>query len=87
MAALKIEYKAPALLGQRSRTPHTHSRRQLSKSLPVSNNSVLSGQRWSTGRVEAAKTSGVASVPAIRVDHRTQAQIRAYVIAERMRRG
>lgn len=71
--------------------PRTHSKkqiRQIADSIrefgfvnPVlidGQNRIIAGH----GRVEAAKLLGVTEVPAVRIDHLTETQIRAYVIAD-----
>lgn len=75
----------------RSRNPRTHSKRQieqiaasirrfgfLSPVLVDGESRIIAGH----GRVEGAKLAGLKQVPVIRVDHLSEAEIRAYVIAD-----
>jgi DNA modification methylase len=88
---LKVEWAAIHTLRANPRNARTHSnkqRRQIAASLrefgflnPVlidDNNMILAGH----GRVEAARLEGFNAVPVIRFDHLTEAQKRAYVIAD-----
>lgn len=90
-ADLMIAYRDPAQLKPRSRNPRTHTQKQIkqiaasieqfsfiSPVLLDANNEIVAGH----GRVEAAKVLGMATIPTLRVDHLTPAQIRAYVIAD-----
>jgi len=74
-----------------ARDARTHSKKrlkQLAESIrtfgftnPVlidQTNTILAGH----GRVEAAKTLGLETVPCIRIEHMTEAEKRAYVIAD-----
>ena len=91
MAALKITYKDPAQLRPRAKNPRTHTAKQI-KQIAASIkefgfiNPILTdgagGVIAGHGRVEAAKLIGMNDVPTVSVDHLTQAQIRAYVIAD-----
>jgi DNA modification methylase len=89
--ALKITYKDPRHLTPRAKNPRTHSAkqiRQIAASIgqygfvnPVlidGSDGIIAGH----GRVAAAKLLKMADVPTVRVDHLTQAQLRAYVIAD-----
>jgi DNA modification methylase len=91
MGNLKILYQDPSALHPRARNPRTHSKkqiRQIANSIkefgftnPIlvdSDNGIIAGH----GRVDAAQLLGIAQVPTLRFDHMTQAQIRAYVIAD-----
>ena len=91
MAALKITYKDPAQLKPRAKNPRTHTPKQLKqiaasiKEFGFINPILIDGAGGiiaGHGRVEAAKQAGVTDLPTVRVDHLTQAQIRAYVIAD-----
>ena len=91
MDSLKIAYHSPAALQPRATNPRTHSKkqiRQIADSIerfgftnPVlidRNGGIVAGH----GRVEAAKLLGLESVPTIRLDDLTEAEIRSYVIAD-----
>jgi DNA modification methylase len=91
MADLKIIHQNPAALKPRATNPRTHTEkqiRQIADSIrqfgftnPVlvdGNDRVIAGH----GRVEAAKRRGLKSVPTIRLEDMTEAEIRAYVIAD-----
>ena len=86
-----IEHLAPGDLRPWARNARTHSKKrlkQLAESIrtfgftnPVlidQTNTILAGH----GRVEAAKTLGLETVPCIRIEHMTEAEKRAYVIAD-----
>jgi DNA modification methylase len=73
------------------RNPRTHSKKQIGElrrsiqefgytvpALIDENNRVLAGH----GRLEAAKQAGLTSIPCVRVTHMSEAQKRAYVIAD-----
>jgi ParB-like chromosome segregation protein Spo0J len=88
---LRIEERPIASLTLRRRNPRTHSAkqiRQIAHSIetfgftnPVlidSSSTVIAGH----GRVRAAKLLGMSAVPALTLEHLTEAQIRAYVIAD-----
>lgn len=86
-----IEQIAPGALRPWTRNARTHSKKQL-KQIAVSiqtfgftnpvlidqANNILAGH----GRVEAAKLLGLAEVPCVRIEHMTEAEKRAYVIAD-----
>jgi DNA modification methylase len=89
--ALKIEYRPISSLKPCARNPRIHSPKQIQqiaesiKTFGITNpiltdseDSVLAGH----GRLEAAKLLGIESVPTIRLDRMTQAEKRAYVIAD-----
>ena len=86
-----IEYIALADLVPHDRNARTHSSKQLKQiadsitrfgfTNPVlvdGDNSVVAGH----GRIEAAKLLGMTRVPALRFEHMTEAEKRAYVIAD-----
>ena len=88
---LKVEHLLVDELEPNPRNARTHSRRQLrmiAASLrkfgfvnPIlidCNNRIIAGR----GRLEAAKMEGHATVPTIRLEHLTEEQKRAYVIAD-----
>lgn len=88
---LKVEWAAMQTLRANTRNARTHSnkqRRQIAANLrkfgflnPVlvdDDNMILAGH----GRVEAARLEGFGAVPVNRFDHLTDAQKRAYVIAD-----
>jgi DNA modification methylase len=88
---LKIELKKIHELHPHPQNARTHSKhqiRQIAESIRVfgftnpvlidSKNRIIAGH----GRVEAAKSLGMAVVPTIRLDEMTEEQIRAYVIAD-----
>ena len=91
MDNLKITYQSPATLQPRATNPRTHSRkqiRQIADSIerfgftnPVlidDCSRIIAGH----GRVEAATLLGMEKVPTIRLEDLTEAEIRAYVIAD-----
>jgi DNA modification methylase len=91
MNPLSIEYQAVSALKQRASNPRTHSKKQIGQianairrfgfTNPVlvdDGNSIVAGH----GRVEAAKTIGLAEVPTVRLADLSEADIRAYVIAD-----
>jgi DNA modification methylase len=88
---MQIEYKIPADLKPRASNPRSHSARQIrqiatsvekfgfvSPILVDARNGIIAGH----GRLAAAKLLRMADVPTVCVGHLTQAQIRAYVIAD-----
>jgi len=88
---LQVQNVAIAVLKPRPNNPRTHSKKQLKQLAdsirefgfvnPVlidAEGGIIAGH----GRVEAAKLLGMTEAPAVRVDHLTEAQIRAYVIAD-----
>src|SRR5687767_11388332 len=88
---LHIEYRPVAKLTLRQRTPRIHSQkqiRQIADSIRVfgfTNPVLIDGEAVviaGHGRVRAAKLLGMDKVPTIRLEHMTEAQIRAYVIAD-----
>lgn len=91
MNNLSIQYQPIEALKPRERNPRTHSKKQLrqiansikefgfvSPVLVDSENRIVAGH----GRVEAAKLAGLKEVPTISVAHLSEAQIKAYVIAD-----
>ena len=88
---LDVEVLAIGSLKPYDRNPRTHSDKQINQiansirqfgfTNPVlvdSDLGVIAGH----GRIEAAKLLGIGEVPTIRLDHMTEAQKRAYVIAD-----
>src|SRR5215469_17149015 len=80
-----------AVLKPRARNPRTHSKeqiRQIAASIerfgfinPVlvdGDGGIIAGH----GRVEGARLAGMTEVPTLRVDHLSETEIRAYVIAD-----
>lgn len=91
MTELKIEYRSPAQLNARPGNPRTHSEaqiRQLMRSIEHFGftNPVLVDERRNLiaghGRVEAAKRLGLGRIPTISLAEMSDADIRAYVIAD-----
>ncbi len=91
MDSLKITQQSPAALRPRATNPRTHSKqqiRQIANSIerfgftnPVlvdRTGGIVAGH----GRIEAAKLLGIETVPTIRLEDLTEAEIRAYVIAD-----
>src|SRR5262245_28345072 len=87
----QVEPRAISSLTLRRRNPRPHSEkqiRQIAASIetfgftnPVlidGSDTVIAGH----GRVRAAKLLGMSTVPTLRLDHLSAAQIRAYVIAD-----
>lgn len=86
-----IEYLDPASLRPWAKNARTHSKkqlRQIAKSIETFGftNPVLIDQHGTIlaghGRVEAARSLGMATVPCLRIEHMTEADKRAYVIAD-----
>ena len=91
MADLDITYQCPKALKPRATNPRTHSKkqvRQIADSIEAFGftNPVLvdavGGVIAGHGRVAAAQLLGLETVPTIRLEDLSEAQIRAYVIAE-----
>jgi len=91
MDSLKITYQDPATLKPRATNPRTHSKkqiRQIADSIERFgfNNPVLIDREGGIvaghGRIEAAKLLGMEKVPTIRLEDLTEAESRAYVIAD-----
>jgi ParB-like chromosome segregation protein Spo0J len=91
LRSLTIEYILIAQLRPHSRNPRTHSAKQVRQiangirefgfNTPIlidQNDGVIAGH----GRILAAKLLGMSEVPAIRRDQMTEAQKRAYIIAD-----
>jgi DNA modification methylase len=89
--AQQIEQLDPVTLRPWARNARTHSKKQIKQiaesirtfgfTNPVlidQANTILAGH----GRVEAAKILGMATVPCLRIEHMTEAEKRAYVIAD-----
>ena len=91
MANLNVTYRCPADLKPRAANPRTHSKkqiRQIADSIERFGftNPVLidraGGIVAGHGRIEAAKLLGIEKVPTIQLEDLTEAEIRAYVIAD-----
>ena len=91
MPNLKIQYRAITGLKPNSRNARTHTKkqiRQIAESIRTFgfNNPVLIDAEDSIvaghGRVEAARLLGMDTVPTVRLGHMTEAQMRAYVLAD-----
>jgi hypothetical protein len=91
MNPLSIEYQAVSALKPRASNPRTHSKKQIAQianairrfgfTNPVlvdDGNGIVAGH----GRIEAAKTIGLAEVPTVRLSDLSKADVRAYVIAD-----
>ena len=91
MSKPMIEMIPPDQLRPWARNARTHSRKQIRQiadsvtrfgfTNPVlinRNNAILAGH----GRVEAAKLLGMDTIPCLRIDHMTPAEMRGYVIAD-----
>lgn len=89
--SLSIVYQALADLKPRAANPRTHSKKQVAQianairrfgfTNPVlvdDANGIIAGH----GRVEAAKTVGLDQVPTVRLSAMSEAEVRAYVIAD-----
>jgi len=90
-ANLALEYRAPQTLLPASRNARTHSKKQITKISasirqfgfvnPVlldASGKIVAGH----GRVLAAKQLGISKVPTIRLDHLSESERRAYLIAD-----
>jgi DNA modification methylase len=86
-----ITYKNPADLKPHRNNPRTHTKKQIEqiaasiKTFGFVNPVLIDGSDGiiaGHGRVQAATLIGMTDVPAVRVDHLTPAQVRAYVIAD-----
>jgi DNA methylase/ParB-like nuclease family protein len=88
---LNLAYQDTSHLKPRGNNPRTHSKKQIAQiakairrfgfTNPVlvdDSNGVIAGH----GRLEAAKSLGLAEVPTVRLSDMTEAEIRAYVIAD-----
>lgn len=91
MTGYRIEQIAPGALRPWARNARTHSKKQVKQiaesirtfgfTNPVlidRENTILAGH----GRVEAAKLIGMEQVPCVRLEHMTEEQKRAYVLAD-----
>lgn len=91
MTNLKIEYQPISALRPRATNPRTHSKKQIAQiassirhfgfTNPVlvdERNDVIAGH----GRIEAARLIGMATVPTVCLRDMSEADIRAYVIAD-----
>ena len=91
MNFLSIEYQPVSSLKPRTTNPRTHSKKQIGQiasairrfgfTNPVlvdDANGIVAGH----GRIEAAKTVGLDQVPTVRLSAMSEADIRAYVIAD-----
>jgi DNA modification methylase len=91
MNSLSIEYQVVSALKPRATNPRTHSKKQIGQianairrfgfTNPIlvdDANGIVAGH----GRIEAAKTIGLAEVPTVRLSDLSEADIRAYVIAD-----
>ena len=91
MTRLTIEHRPPRELKPYSRNARIHSQKQIAE-IAASiktfgfNNPILidrdDGIVAGHGRVEAAKQLGLATIPTIRLDHLSEAQKRAYILAD-----
>lgn len=90
-ANLKLEYRAPETLLPAPRNARTHSKKQITQIAasiqqfgfvnPIlldTTSKIIAGH----GRVEAAKLLGISKVPTIRLDHLSENERRAYLIAD-----
>ncbi len=91
MTALTIEYRSLASFLPRERTPRTHSKkqiRQIADSITAfgwTNPILIDGDGRVVaghGRLAAAKLLGIDSIPTICLSNMTEAQLRAYAIAD-----
>ena len=91
MIDLFIRYQSPSALKPNPRNPRTHTKKQIrqiadsvrqfgfvSAVLVDGDNQIIAGH----GRVEGAKLAGLDQIPTVRVDHMSENEIRAYVIAD-----
>src|SRR5947209_11799051 len=91
MNPLSINYQAVSALKPRASNPRTHSKKQIDQianairrfgftnpTLVDDDNGIVAGD----GRVEAAKSVGLDHVPTVRLSAMSEAEIRAYVIAD-----
>lgn len=91
MSHLRIEHVPVLQLQPRKQNPRVHSKKQI-RQIAASikqfgfNNPVLIDRRGEIlaghGRVEAAKILGLQSVPVLRIQHLTEEQKRAFLIAD-----
>ena len=91
MKHLTINYQAVTALRPRTTNPRTHSKKQIGQiakamkrfgfTNPIlidDGNGIIAGH----GRLEAAKSIGMKQVPTVRLSAMSEADIRAYVIAD-----
>jgi ParB-like chromosome segregation protein Spo0J len=91
MTRLTIEHRPPGDLKPYARNARTHSPKQIAAIaasikafgfnklvLIDKDNGIVAGH----GRVEAAKLLGLATVPTLRLEHLSDAQKRAYILAD-----
>ncbi len=91
MGSLKITHQNPAALRPRATNPRTHSKQQIrqiadsierfgfTNPVPIDRaGRIVAGH----GRIEAAKLLGIEKVPTLRLEDLSDAEIRAYVIAD-----
>jgi len=89
--ALKIEYRSPHSLKAYPGNARTHNRKQrraletsmrrfgyTQPALITENGEIIAGH----GRVEAAKSIGLLEIPVIRIDHLSETDRRAYILAD-----
>ena len=88
---LQIEYRSIGSLKPRDRNPRTHTKKQIRqiadsiKAFGFTNPVLVDDEDHIAaghGRVEAAKLLGFETVPTIRLEGMTEAELRAYVIAD-----
>ena len=88
---LAIEWHDPQKLVPYERNPRTHSKKQIEqiaasiREFGFTNPVLIDGERRiiaGHGRVAAAKLLGMDRVPTIRLEHLSEAQKRAYIIAD-----
>ena len=91
MDSLKITYQDPAALKPNERNARTHSKkqiRQIARSIETfgwTNPVLIDGEGniiAGHGRVEAAKLLEMDRVPTLRIDHLSDEQRRAYILAD-----
>ena len=91
MDTLNIAYRSPTALQPRATNPRTHSNKQIRqiadsiKQFGFTNPVLIDREGRIVaghGRIEAAKQLGIDNVPTIRLEDLTEAEIRAYVIAD-----
>ncbi len=91
MRDLNIQYRSVNSLRPHDRNARTHSAKQIRqiadsiKAFGFTNPILIDGEGKiiaGHGRVEAAKILGLSTVPTIRLKHLSEAEIRAYVIAD-----
>ena len=91
MYELQIEMMQASALKPHARNPRTHSRKQIEqiansiREFGLTNPVLIDGDGGviaGHGRIEAAKTLGITEVPTIRLEPMTDAQKRAYIIAD-----